>query len=74
MAYVVRSNYETLNIFAKRLKDIGRRDLHDLLAGKQIMKGVSAVADAVGFGKHPVEGQSMQEYVKELLDYIERGG
>ena len=74
MTYVVRSNYETLNIFAKRLKEIGRRDLHDLLAGKQIMKGVSDVADVVGFGRHPVEGESMQAYVRELLDYIEKNG
>jgi hypothetical protein len=73
MTTVVRSNYETLNIFARQLKEIGRMDLYNLLAGKQIMKGVSDVADTVGF-EHPVEGKSMQEYVRRLLEHIEKSG
>lgn len=72
MVYVTRSRYPILNEFAARLKEIGRRDLHDLLLGKQIMKGVSDVADAVGFKKYPTEGEPMVDYINELWEHIEK--
>jgi len=73
MATVLKTRFPVLNEFATRLKQIGRQDLHDLLGGKQVMKGVADVADAVGFDKHPKEGDPIVDYINELWEYIIAG-
>jgi hypothetical protein len=72
MPQVLRTRFTILNEFAARLKQIGRRDLHDMLGGEQVMEGVKKVADAVGFRKYPVEGEPMVDYINELWEFINK--
>jgi len=68
----LRTKYKILNDFSRKLREIGRDDLYDLLSGEQVMEGVKKVADKVGFKKHPVDGESMKKYINELTEWILR--